>query len=62
MNGFTGKPIQSRLVGYPPMIYVLLRMEIPRIADAVLPAEFAASVKNHIKQVNAKMQAERTKR
>ena len=59
VNGFTGKPIQSRLVGYPPMIYVLLRMEIPRIADAVLPAEFAASVKNYIDQVNAKMQAER---
>ena len=59
VNGFTGKPLQSRLVGYPPMIYVLLRMEIPRIADAVLPAEFAASVKNYIEQVNAKMQAER---
>lgn len=62
VNGFTGKPIQSRLVGYPPMIYALLRMEIPRIADAVLPAEFAASVKNHIEQVNAKMQAERAKK
>ena len=59
VNGFTGKPLQSRLVGYPPMIYALLRMEIPRIADAVLPAEFAASVKNYIEQVNAKMQAER---
>lgn len=59
VNGFTGKPIQSQLVGYPPQIYALLRMEIPRIADAVLPAEFAASVKNHIEQVNAKMQAER---
>ena len=59
VNGLTGKPIQSRLVGYPPMIYLLLRMEIPRIADAVFPAEFAASVKNHIEQVNAKMQEER---
>ena len=58
-NGFNGKPIQSRLVGYPPMIYALLRMEIPCIADAVLPEEFAASVKNHIEQVNTKMQAER---
>ena len=60
VNGFTGKPIQSRLVGYPPMIYALLRMEIPRIADAVLPAEFAVSVKNHIEAINAEMKAERT--
>lgn len=60
VNGFTGKPIiQGRLVGYPPQIYALLRMEIPHIADAVLPAEFAASVKNHIEQINAKMKAER---
>lgn len=58
INSFTKKPIQSRLVGYPPMIYALLHMETPRIADAVLPAEFAASVKSHIEQVNAKMQAE----
>lgn len=58
VNGFTGRPIQSRLVGYPPMIYALLWTEIPRIAEAVLPAEFAASVKNHIEQTNAKMQAE----
>lgn len=56
VNSFTGKPIRSRLVGYPPAIYALLLMEIPRIADAVLPTEFAASVKNHLEQVNAKMQ------
>jgi hypothetical protein len=56
VNGFTGEPIQrSQLVGCPPIIYALLRMEIPRIADAVLPAEFAASVKSYIEQVNAEM-------
>jgi len=60
VNGFTGKPIQSRLVGYPTMIYALLRMEIPRIADAIFPAEFAAGVKTCIEEVNAKMQAERS--
>ena len=59
VNGFTSKPIQSRLVGYPPMIYALLRMEIPRIADAIFPAEFAASVKTFIGEVNQKMQAKR---
>jgi len=57
LNGFTGKRIQSPLVGYPPTIYARLRMEIPTIADAVLPAEFAASVKSHIEQVNARMEA-----
>jgi hypothetical protein len=54
MNGFTNKPIQSRLVGYPTMIYALLRNEIPRIADAIFPAEFADGVKAFIKEVDAK--------
>lgn len=45
VNGFTGQRIRSSLVGYPSMIYSLLQMEIPQIADAVLPAEFATSVK-----------------
>ncbi len=57
VNGFTGKPIRSRLVGYPPIVYSLLRMEIPRLVDAVLPAEFAADVKNYIEQVNIGMRA-----
>ncbi|TSC61707.1 MAG: hypothetical protein G01um101448_767 [Parcubacteria group bacterium Gr01-1014_48] len=60
VNGFTQKPIESRLVGYPPMIYTLLRMEIPRIADAIFPTEFAASVKTFIEETRAEMQAKRT--
>ena len=56
VNGFTSKPIQGRLVGYPPMIYDLLRMEIPCIADAIFPVEFAAGVKTFIEAVNQKMQ------
>lgn len=58
-NGFTGKPIQNRLVGYPPAIYGFLQMEIPRIATAVFPAEFAEQVKTHVEAVNAKMRKER---
>jgi len=55
-NGFTGKPIQSRLVGYPSMTYSLLRMQIPIIADAIFPAEFAAGVKAIIEEVNSTTQ------
>ncbi|KKT42322.1 MAG: hypothetical protein UW30_C0001G0047 [Candidatus Giovannonibacteria bacterium GW2011_GWA2_44_13b] len=60
VNGFTGKRIENNIVGYPPQTYSLLRMEIPRIADAVFSAEFAASVKKHIEEINAKMNAERS--
>jgi hypothetical protein len=59
VDGFTGKPIQNGLAGYPPMIYGLLRMEIPNIATAVFPEDFANSVKDHIDAVNAKVREER---
>jgi hypothetical protein len=45
VDGFTQKPITSRLVGYPPAIYRILRLEIPKIAEGVFPSEFADSVK-----------------
>lgn len=57
VNGFSGKPIQSSLVGYPPPIYALLRIEVPRIAEAIFPAEFAAGVKTFIEEVNTKARA-----
>lgn len=59
VNGFTGKPIQSSLVGYPPIIYALLRMKIPNIAAAIFPADFAEQVKAFVEQVKAKMREER---
>jgi len=46
VDGKTNEPIHNRAVGYPPMIYDLLRMSLPRIADAVLPTSFADGVKN----------------
>ena len=55
VDGFTGQPIQSRLVGYPSMIYGLLRMQVPQIAEAVCPEDFAKGVKDFYEQVNAKM-------
>ena len=57
VNGFTGKPINHKLVGYPPMIYRFISMEIPRIADAVLPVEFATKVKIFITKINTKIEA-----
>lgn len=55
VDGFSGKPIQNRLVGYPSMIYGLLRMQVPQIAEAVCPEDFAKGVKEMYEQVNAKM-------
>lgn len=57
INGFTGEPVRSRLVGLPPIVYALLRMEIVPIAEAIFPADFAAGVKAFVDQVNADMKA-----
>ncbi len=57
VNGFSGEPIRGKLAGYPPIIYGLLRMEIPTLADAVLPIEFAEEVKDFIERVNAQVRA-----
>ncbi|MDO8600462.1 MAG: hypothetical protein Q7R73_02450 [bacterium] len=59
-DGITGERPHGGLTGYPPEIYALLRAEIPRIADAIFPAEFATGVKTYIEGINAKMRAERT--
>lgn len=59
VDGFTNEPIRGKLVGYPPMIYALLRMEIPRIAKAVLPEAFAKEVKDFIEQIKTEMRKER---
>ncbi len=53
-DGFTGKPIQNNLVGYPPTIYALLRMEIPNITETIFPPAFATAVKKTIKEINAR--------
>ena len=52
INAFTGKAIQSDLVGQSPMIYELLRMSIPEIANAVCPESFANGVKSMFDTVN----------
>jgi len=52
VDGFSGKPIQSSLVGYPPMIYSLIRMSIPDIAAATCPPDFAKGVADMQEAVN----------
>jgi len=59
VNGFTRKPIRGSLIGYPPGIYALLRMEIPRIAKAVFPEDFAKEVKAVFDEINKKLTATR---
>ncbi|PJE81236.1 hypothetical protein COU58_03555 [Candidatus Pacearchaeota archaeon CG10_big_fil_rev_8_21_14_0_10_32_42] len=54
VDGFSGQPIRSRLVGYPSMIYGLLSMQVPQIAEAVCPEDFAKGVKDFYEQVNGK--------
>jgi len=44
IDGFTGKPIRSKLVGYPQEGYRLLEIQIPTIARAIYPADFADNV------------------
>jgi hypothetical protein len=45
MSGVTGRPIVGRLVGLSPGAYALLRLEIPNIADAIFPKDFAGAVR-----------------
>ena len=55
VDGFTGKPLMNRLVGYPSAIYGFLRFQVPDIAKAVCPEEFAHGVREFQEKVNAKM-------
>ena len=54
----TGQPIRSRLVGYSPVIYGLLRTQVPKIAEAVCPEDFAKGVREFYERVKAKMRKE----
>ncbi len=52
IDGFTGKPIQGELVGYPSQVYDLLRMSVPDLADAVCPEDFAKGVRKRYDEIN----------
>ena len=55
VNGFTGEPIRSSLVGYPSVIYSILRKQVPNIAKAVCPKDFASEVRDFYEKVNAEI-------
>ena len=41
VDGFTRKPIEGRLAGYPSQLYTALSLSAPEIAKAVCPKDFA---------------------
>jgi hypothetical protein len=59
IDGHTGKQMKNRLVGYPPLMYVLIRMRFEDIAYAVFPESFANDVRDVIEKTknSAKEQA-----
>lgn len=54
VDGFSGEPIQSNLVGCPPQVYANLNRFVPQIAEAVCPPDFAEGVKKMDTKVNKK--------
>nr|MBA4405006.1 hypothetical protein [Nanoarchaeum sp.] len=51
IDGFTGKPMSSHLAGQPFILYAILRSQIPYIARAVCPEDFA----NGVERVQARV-------
>lgn len=60
IHGFTQEPIENDLVGCPPIIFTLLRAEIPDIAKAIFPKDFADQVIEFIEEVRAEKQRQKT--
>ena len=53
VDSFSREKIVSPLIGYTPMIFALLRREVPGIAEAVFPSDFASDVKIAIDRMSA---------
>ena len=51
-------PIKQSLVGYPTLIYAILRTQIPVIAKATCPEDFAQGIKEFYDEVNSKAKEE----
>lgn len=54
VNGFTGKPVPSSLSGMPNTVYIIMEMNIPRIARAVCPSDFADKVDQVYAEIHKK--------
>lgn len=58
VNGYTGEPINTGLIGQTPETYDHLRGSIPMLAEIAFPPQFATEVKRHFEEIQR--QAERT--
>lgn len=54
VNGFTGEPVPCSLSGMPAMVYALMEMNIPIIARAVCPGDFADKVAQVYAEIHKK--------
>ena len=54
VNGFTQKPVPHSLSGMPAAVYAVMGMDIPRIARAVCPPDFAEKVDQVYAEINKK--------
>ena len=54
VNGFTGKPVPHSLNGMPAPVYAIMEMNIPRIARAVCPSDFADKVDQVYTEIHKK--------
>jgi len=59
VDGYTGEPIRSDLVGYPSVMYGFLRLEIPALAKAIFPEDFAKGVQEFVEEVMQQIKEER---
>jgi len=55
VDGRSGKKIINSLTDNPPVVYWVLRREIPNIAKAVCPEDFAAGVKTAYDEVQKRV-------
>ncbi len=59
VDGYSGKPIRNEAVGQVPLIYTLLELSIPQIAQAIFPSDFASCISKQAEELNRKMREER---
>ncbi len=47
-NGFTGKPIRGKIANHSRVVYDTLTHELGKIADAIMPKEFAEAMRTYM--------------
>ncbi len=56
-NSFTGEPIPRTFAQLSPIMYALVKRDLPVIADAIFPPEFSAELKEIFASVNTELAA-----